>query len=193
MLTNEEVMEILEKSNVLLKGHFILTSGRHSATYMQMAQVLQYPEYAEKLCSTLATKFSEEKIDIVVAPAVGGILVGYETARAIGAKSIFAERENGIMKLRRGFAIEKGEKVLVVEDVTTTGGSVKEVISLVEELGGKIVGVGALVDRSNGKIDFGYPFHSLISLEIISYEANVCPLCQEGIPAVKPGSRDIKK
>ncbi|OEF99097.1 orotate phosphoribosyltransferase [Vulcanibacillus modesticaldus] len=193
MLTREEVISIFEEAGVLQTGHFILTSGRHSKQYMQMAQVLQYANLTEKLCKSLAEPFKNEKIDLVVSPAVGGIIVGYEVSRILGVKNIFCERENGVMTLRRGFKIEPGQRVLVVEDVVTTGGSVKEVISVVEQAGGEIVGIGVLVDRSNGKVNFGYPLQSLLSLEIESYEKEICPLCNEGkVPAVKPGSRNLK-
>lgn len=193
MLTKEEVLQIFEETGVLQEGHFILTSGRHSKRFMQTAQVLQYANITEKLCSSLAEGFQNEKIDIVISPAVGGILVGYEISRILGVRNIFCERENGEMKLRRGFKIEQGARVLVVEDVVTTGGSVKEVISVIEEAGGTIVGVGVLVDRSNGTVDFGYPLRSLLSIAIDSYPADECPLCAQGeIPAIKPGSRSIK-
>ncbi len=191
MLTNDEVIKILKESNVLKEGHFILTSGRHSEQYMQMANVLQYPDKTEILCRGLAEQFNDEKIDIVVSPAIGGILVGYELSRVLGVKNIFCERENGMMTLRRGFQIEPGQRVLVVEDVVTTGGSVKEVIQVVEEAGGQIVGVGVLVDRSKGKAAFGYPFKSLLSIDIKSYDENECPMCMKGIRAVKPGSRSL--
>lgn len=193
MLSREEVIEIFEDVGVLQNGHFILTSGRHSAQYMQMARALQYADVTEKLCKSLAEPFLDKEIDVVVSPAVGGLLVGYETSRQLGVKNKFCERENGQMTLRRGFNIEPGQKVLVVEDVVTTGGSVKEVISVVEEAGGVIVGVGVLVDRSNGKTDFGYPLNALLPIEVVSYEKDECPLCKEGsMPAIKPGSRSIK-
>lgn len=193
MLNNDEILQIFEDTGVLKEGHFILTSGRHSKRYMQMAQVLQHANFTEKLCQSLAEHFRNDRIDVVISPAVGGILVGYEMSRTLGVKNIFCERENGEMKLRRGFKIEPGERVLVVEDVITTGGSVKEVIDVVEQAKGTIVGVGVLVDRSNGAADFGYPFRSLLSITIKSYAANECPLCENGeIPAIKPGSRSIK-
>ncbi len=192
MLSNEEVLAIFEDVGVLQYGHFILTSGRHSGQYMQMAQALQYANITEYLCKDLAEKFKDSRIDVVVSPAVGGLLVGYEISRIFGVSNIFCERENGIMTLRRGFQIEPGQKVLVIEDVVTTGGSVKEVISVVEQAGGEIVGVGVLVDRSNGKVDFGYPFNSLLAIEIESYEKDNCPLCKEGkLVAIKPGSRKV--
>ena len=189
MLTREEAVEIFTKSNALLTGHFRLTSGRHSAQYMQCAQVLQYPQYASILCEALAKKFSGTPIDMVIGPAMGGIVVAYEIGRALGLKAIFTEREQGAMALRRGFVINPGDKVLVVEDVVTTGGSVKEVINVVREKGGEVVGVGVLVDRSGGKADFGVKTESILGLEIESYDPEDCPLCKQGLPVVKPGSR----
>ena len=187
------VINILEETGVLKEGHFILTSGKHSNRYMQMAQVLQYPQYTEKLCQDLVNPFKDQEIDVIISPAVGGILVGYEAARALGVKNIFCEREQGKMTLRRGFELNKGQKVLVVEDVVTTGGSVKEVIKVVEEAGAEVVGVGVVVDRSKGRVDFGYPFSALVSLDIDAYEIEDCPICKEGkLPAIKPGSRGLK-
>lgn len=191
MLTHDEAIEIFTKANALLTGHFRLTSGRHSSKYMQCAQVLQYPQYASVLCESLAEKFKGTEIDLVVGPAMGGIIVAYEVGRALGVKAFFTERENGAMALRRGFIINPGEKVLVVEDVVTTGGSVKEVIEVVRENGGQVVGVGVLVDRSAGKADFGVPTQSILKLEIESYDPEDCPLCKQGLPVVKPGSRQV--
>lgn len=192
MLSKEEVLKVFTDAGALLEGHFRLTSGRHSNQYMQCAQVLKFPEYAEKLCKDMAEKFSDQKVDLVVGPAMGGIIVSYEVARALGVPSIFCEREQGEMKLRRGFTIEPGTKVLVVEDVVTTGGSVKEVMTVIQKLGGNIVGVGVLVDRSNGKVDFGVPLQAELSMDIQSWEADECPLCKDGRPIVKPGSREVK-
>ncbi|HWI55450.1 MAG TPA: orotate phosphoribosyltransferase [Desulfobacteria bacterium] len=191
MLTHDEAIDIFTKANALLTGHFRLTSGRHSAKYMQCAQVLQYPQYASILCDSLAEKFKGTQIDLVVGPAMGGIIVAYEVGRALGVKTFFTERENGAMALRRGFTINPGEKVLVVEDVVTTGGSVKEVIEVVREKGGEVVGVGVLVDRSAGKADFGVPTQSMLQLEIESYDPEECPLCKQGLPVIKPGSRQV--
>ena len=194
MIKRERVIEILEDTSALKKGHFLLTSGRHSDQYMQCAQVLQYPEYTGEICKGLAKEFKDDKIDIVVGPATGGIIMAYEIARQLETPTMFTERENGKMVLRRDFAIPKGAKVLVAEDVITTGGSVKEVIELVKEAGGELVGVAVLVDRSNGKIDFGTKLRAGLSLEVLSYGAEECPICKEGnIPLVKPGSRGIKK
>lgn len=191
MLTHEEAIEIFTKANALLTGHFRLTSGRHSSKYMQCAQVLQYPQYASKLCESLAEKFKDTQVDLVIGPAMGGIIVAYEVGRALGVKTFFTERENGAMALRRGFTINPGDKVLVVEDVVTTGGSVKEVIDVVKEKGGQVVGVGVLVDRSAGKADFGVPAQSILQLEIESFEPEDCPMCKQGVPVVKPGSRQV--
>lgn len=187
-----EAKEIFEKTKAMLNGHFKLTSGRHSNQYFQCALVLQHPQHCEKLCKSLAQKFSQEKIDVVVGPAMGGIIVAYEVARALGVRSIFTERENGKMTLRRGFSLQEGEKVLVVEDVITTGGSVAEVIDLVTKQKAEVVGVGVLVNRSGGKADFGLPLKAMLEVEAISYDPEECPLCkEEKIPAIKPGSRNL--
>ncbi|MDL2264518.1 orotate phosphoribosyltransferase, partial [Synergistaceae bacterium OttesenSCG-928-I11] len=187
--TQEKTAKILEQLGVLHKGHFKLTSGRHSDRYMQCAKLFEHSMESEELCADLAESFEEEKIDVVAGPAIGGIIMAYEVARALGVRNIFAERENGVMTLRRGFAVEPGERVLVVEDVVTTGGSAKEVVDLVKERGGVVVGVGSVVDRSNGAVDFGVPFHPLMSVDVQSWEEADCPLCKEGVPIRKPGSR----
>ena len=177
-----------------MKGHFKLTSGRHSDTYMQSAKLFIDTKQSEIVCKALAEKLAGDKIDLVVSPAIGGILMGYEVARQLGVPNIFAERENGEMTLRRGFTIEKGTKVVVVEDVVTTGGSVKEVVKLVQGLGAEVVAVASLVDRSNGNVDFGVKYVNLISMEVVSYDADECPLCKEGkIELTKPGSRAVFK
>lgn len=188
-MKNEDFIRIFKESNAMLEGHFLLTSGRHSDRYLQCALVLQEPKTVELLAQELAAKIAEKNIDIVIGPALGGVTLAYEMARQLKAKALFAERENGVMTLRRGFRIPAGARVLVVEDVVTTGGSVVEVINVVKEAGGQVAGVASLVDRSNGKVDFGYPFYSLLALEVISYEAKDCPLCAQGVPLVKPGSR----
>lgn len=194
MLTKEQVLAILKEREAVLEGHFLLTSGRHSDRYVQCAKLFQYADTSEIICKELADKFAGEKIDVVVGPALGGVIMAYEMGRQLGVRNIFAERENGNMTLRRGFKVEKGERVLVCEDVVTTGGSVKEVIALLSDMGAEIVGVGSVVDRSNGKVDFGVPFHAVLSMEVTSYEADNCPLCKEGkIPAIKPGSRNLTK
>lgn len=192
MISNEEMLKIYEEKGALLTGHFLLSSGRHSDRYLQSALVLSYPDIAERLGKELAQFYKDDDIDVVLGPAMGGIVVAYEVARALGKRALFTERENGKMTLRRGFSINKGDKVLICEDVVTTGGSVKEVISYLKEIGAEIVGVAYIVDRSNGKVDFGYKQHSLLSLEVQSYDKDECPLCKKGVPVVKPGSRNLK-
>ncbi|SKA02116.1 orotate phosphoribosyltransferase [Selenihalanaerobacter shriftii] len=188
-MDKERVVEIFKKTNVLQEGHFKLTSGKHSKQYLQCAQVLQYPEYTQELCDELGKRFEDKEIDLVIAPAIGGIIISYAVGTALGKKAVFAERKEGVMKLRRGFTIPKGAKVLVVEDVTTTGGSVREVIDVVEENGGEVIGVGILVDRSGGEIDFGVQKEALLTLEVEAYDPEECPLCKEGAEITKPGSR----
>lgn len=192
-LTNEEILEVFRKTGGILHGHFLLTSGRHSDTYMQCAKLFVHPEESERLCAALAEQLKAYKPDAVVSPAVGGIIMGYEVARQLGVKNFFAERENGQMTLRRGFQIEKGMRVIVVEDVVTTGGSVKEVVALCRAAGAEVAAVASIVDRSAGQVDFGVPYKALLSMEVKSYEAEECPLCKEGkIPATKPGSRGLR-
>lgn len=191
-MQRERVLEILKEAGVLQEGHFLLTSGRHSDRYLQCAKIFQDTRYSEELCADLAAKFKEAGVELVIGPAIGAIQMSYEVSRHLGVKNIFAERENGAMTLRRSFTIEPGQKVLVVEDVVTTGGSVREVIDIVHAHGGVVVGVGVVVDRTGGKIDFGVPLESVISLDVTSYEAAECPLCREGKPLIKPGSRKIE-
>lgn len=184
-------LDLFLESKALLEGHFLLTSGLHSSQYFQCARVLQYPQYAEKLCLEIANHFREHHIDVVISPAIGGIIVGQEVARLLATRSIFAERQQGIMTLRRGFELDRTENVLVVEDVVTTGGSVKEVIKLVKNTGANLVGIGYIVDRSNEKISFGVEQFSVLQMDVIVYEPSTCPLCKQGIPVLKPGSRNI--
>jgi orotate phosphoribosyltransferase len=193
IIKTEEVMKKFEQAGAIQKGHFKLTSGVHSDTYIQCAQVMQYPGFMHNLCSELGRKFRGEDIDVIIGPAIGGIIISHVMAQVLGpwVRAIFTERENGKMTLRRSFKIKKGEKVLVVEDVTTTGGSVREVIDIVKERGGQVVGVGVLIDRSGGRIDFGVKMKSLLTLDIKSYQPEECPLCKKGIPIVKPGSREF--
>lgn len=188
-MTEKEVLELFEKHGALLKGHFKLSSGLHSEKYLQCALVLQYPDIAERLSKALANNFSMHKIDIVIGPALGGVTLAYEVARAIGSRGLFTERQDGKMVLRRGFSISKGEKVLVVEDVVTTGGSTKEVIDLVKTFGADVVGVGSVIDRSGAVIDFGAPFKPLAKVKVETFEESKCPLCKKGMPITKPGSR----
>ena len=191
-LSKDEILNIFTKTDALLNGHFLLTSGRHSNQYFQCAKVLQYPAYAKQLCSIIAEHFSDFDIDTVIAPAIGGLVVGQEVSRQLNKRFIFAEREDKRLTLRRGFTIEPGEKILICEDVVTTGGSVFEVIDIVKSNGAKVAGVGFIVDRSDGKIDFGSPQKSVIRLDVKSYEPENCPLCKTAVELVKPGSRKLK-
>jgi len=191
-MTKTEVLNSFEKTGGMLRGHFILTSGRHSDTYMQCAKLFVDTLESEKICSALADKLQKYGATAVVSPAVGGILMGYEVARQLKVKNYFAEREGGAFALRRGFEIEKGTKVIVVEDVVTTGGSAKEVVALLQGMEIEVVCVASIVDRSGGKADFGVPYEALLTLEIVTHDPNDCSICRTGIPAVKPGSRGLK-
>jgi len=191
-MDRKDIMDVFERTGAVMRGHFILTSGLHSDIYMQCARVLQYPEYTELLVQNITSAFEGEEIDLVIGPAVGGIIVAYETGRQLGVPALFTERENGEMTLRRGFNITEGARVLVVEDVVTTGGSVKEVIEVVKNKEGIVAGVGLLVDRSGGKIDFGIKKEAVLTLDVRTYKpGDQCPMCRKGIPAVKPGSRGL--
>ena len=191
------VTDVLEKASAIRQGHFELTSGLHSGTYVQCALALQYPKYAEQLGRALAAEFMDLRIDCVASPALGGVILGHEVARAIPARAdgmpvraIFVERDaTGSMTLRRGFRIEPDEHVLVVEDVWTTGGSTCETIRVLEEAGARVVAAGALIDRSGGRIELPVRTEALLELKIESYDADVCPLCRDGGIATKPGSR----
>lgn len=188
-MTNLEILEIFRKTNALLEGHFLLTSGKHSNQYFQCAQVLQYPEHLNKICLLIYNHFKSFQIDTVISPAIGGICVGQEVARLLNKRFIFTEREEKEMTLRRGFKLFKEEKVLVCEDVITTGGSVFEVINIVKNNNAEVVGVASIVDRSNGKVKFESPQFSALTLDVVTYLPDNCPLCKENIPLVKPGSR----
>ena len=193
MVDNQQyLLNLFKQTGALLEGHFQLTSGLHSSLYLQCALVLQYPEHADFIGRALAAKFRDDRVDAVVAPAIGGIIVAHETARAIGARALFAEREAGVMTLRRGFRLSRGERVLVVEDVVTTGGSTRETIQSVINADGVVVGAGSIVDRSAGAADVGVRRQALLSLDVTAYQPEDCPLCKDGVPAVKPGSRVLK-
>ena len=183
------IIELLKESKALLEGHFLLSSGKHSNGYVQCAKLLQYPDKAEKALSSVADKLKGLDIDIIVGPAMGGIIVAYELARQLGKPAIFTERVDGKMTLKRGFQIEKGQKVLIAEDVITTGKSSYEAIRAIEEQGGEVVGIACIVDRTSGNIK--YPIYSGVKLNISTYEKEDCPMCKENIPVVKPGSRKI--
>jgi orotate phosphoribosyltransferase len=187
--TSDELLAIFQQTEALLEGHFLLTSGLHSPRYLQCAKVLQYPQHAEWVGQKLAESFRQAQISAVVAPAIGGIIVAHETARALGVRALFAEREGGVMTLRRGFKLEAGERVLVVEDVVTTGGSTRETMDAVTRAGGIVAGAGSVIDRSGGNVDLGVARVALLTLEVPTYQPDTCPLCKAGTVAVKPGSR----
>jgi len=195
-MDRHQVLSIFKESEALLEGHFQLTSGLHSNQYFQCAKVLQYPNHSTVLCSDIASRFSKSAIDVVIAPAMGGIVVGQEVGRLLGARTLFTERKEGLMELRRGFEIRKGERVLVCEDVVTTGRSVFEVIKIVRGFGGAIVGVGFIVDRSGGRVKFemeeGGMQHSVLQMDVVTYKPDACPLCKQGLSVDKPGSRGNK-
>jgi orotate phosphoribosyltransferase len=190
-MTETAFLDVFREHSAVLEGHFILSSGLHSNQYVQCALVLQHPRVASLLCSQLADRLRYLQPAAVAAPALGGILVAHEVARALGARAIFTERQAGSMVLRRGFTLEPGEPTLVVEDVVTTGLSTRETIDCVEKAGGKVLGTGALIDRSGGEADLGLPHAALITLKIQNYPPEDCPLCRAGIPAIKPGSRTV--
>jgi orotate phosphoribosyltransferase len=185
----QKVLETLKECGGFLEGHFLLSSGLHSEKYLQCAMLLQHPKLAEKFGKQLAEKVKEFKIDAVIGPAMGGIIVAYEVARAFGVRALFTERVEGKMTLRRGFNIEPNENILVAEDVITTGGSTLEVMRAATERGGKIVAATALVDRSGGSFKPSVPVYSLIQIQVDTYPPESCPLCKQGSQAVKPGSR----
>ena len=188
-MRRSEVLAKLTDSGALLTGHFLLRSGLHSDKYFQAALVLQYTQTAEKLCAALAAKCADIPVDTVISPAVGGIVVGQEIARALGVRAIFAEKDGeGGLVLRRGFTIADGERILVAEDVITKGGRVAQTIDLVRAHGAQVGGAAVLVDRSGGGTSFDVPVHSLVKLDLTTYQPDDCPLCKAGIPVVKPGS-----
>ena len=188
-IKESEIIDIFKNTGALLTGHFKLSSGLHSGQYLQCALVLQYPEYAGKLGEGIADKFRDKDISCVAGPALGGIIIAHEVAKTLKARCIFGERENGKMTLRRGFRLDSQDKVLIVEDVITTGGSIRELMDVVKMNGAEIVGIGAIVDRSSEKIDFGCDIRPLIKFDIKTFIPLECPLCKRGMPLTKPGSR----
>jgi len=194
---NIDVEQLLRAAGAIKQGHFLLTSGLHSNLYLEKFQVLQYPRYTDLLCGAIAAHFKDEQVSVVAGPTMGGVLLAYATARALGGnvRGIFAERASGdeLAKMgervfRRGFVINPGERVLIVDDILTTGLSLRETLAAVERLDGQIVGIGVMVDRSQGRANFGYPLHALAQLDIPTWRADECPLCHDGVPLVKPGS-----
>ena len=188
-MTEQEIKDMLIDSGALFEGHFQLTSGLHADRYIQCARVLQYPARAEKLGQAAAVDWQNSDIDAVIGPALGGVVFSYVAAAALGVRSLFSERKEGEMQLRRGFEIQPGERILVVEDVVTTGGSVQEVLDLLQDYEVEVAGITAIVDRSGGRVDFPFPFHPLLELEIEAVEPEDCPQCDQGLEIYSPGSK----
>jgi orotate phosphoribosyltransferase len=188
-LNAEQVIDQFKTTGALLEGHFQLSSGLHSTVYLQCALVLQFPDKAESFGRAIAEKYRGEGIQLVASPAIGGIVIGHEVARALGARFVWTEREAGEMTLRRGFTVSRGEKTLVVEDVITTGGSTRETIEALRRAGADVIGAASIIDRSAGSADVGVPLTSLASLKVLSVDASECDACKLGEPAMKPGSR----
>lgn len=180
--------DIFQKSGALLKGHFLLTSGLHSPAYWEKFRILQFPTYTEQLCRMIADHFRYENVQVVAGPTTGGIILAFEVARQLGVRGIFAEKEDEERSFRRGFSVDPGERVLIVDDILTTGSSIHEVITAVNKLDGNIVGIGVLVDRSGQAPDFGFPLFSCHRAATVTYRPEECPLCAAGVPLVKPGS-----
>ena len=186
------ILEHFRHTDALLEGHFILSSGLHSPEYLQCALALQFPKDAAKFGQAIADKFVNENIETVVSPAIGGLIIGYAVAQSLNVRFIWTERQNGEMTIRRGFSLKENERILVVEDVITTGGSTRECISALESHGAKVTNAASIIDRSNGAADVGVPRIALVSMEVPSYEPEDCPMCKKGEIAIKPGSRTTK-
>jgi orotate phosphoribosyltransferase len=191
MPTRDELLELFRRSGALLEGHFRLSSGLHSGGYLQCALVLADPRHAESLGQALAAHARALDPTIVLSPALGGVIIGHEVARALGVRALFAERQEGVLVLRRGFTLSDADRVLVVEDVLTTGGSTKETMRVASDAGAQVVGAVSIVDRSGGTASLGLPFHALLRIDLPTYHADVCPFCATGVPVVKPGSRPV--
>jgi orotate phosphoribosyltransferase len=185
---DDEVLEIFEKAEAIKEGHFLLASGLHSPVYWEKFRILQHPHLTEKLCRLIAKHFKGQRIDVVAGPTTGGIVLAFEIARQLGVRSIFAEKEGGVRVFRRDFQIAPGEHVLIVDDILTTGSSLRETISAVDRLGGTIIGIGVLVDRSEKNLDFNLPFFSCLRAATIAYSPQECPLCAAHIPLIKHGA-----
>src|SRR5581483_8660743 len=190
-MTQDELLDLFRKSGALLEGHFRLTSGLHSPGYLQCALVLQHPQHADALGRALAAAARDWRPTVVLSPALGGVVIGQEVGRALGVRAIFAERQDGELTLRRGFVIAENDRVLVVEDVLTTGGSTRETMQVAAAAGGQVVGAASIVNRSGAAPDLGVPFASLLDVELPTYEPDRCPLCARGLPVIKPGSRPV--
>jgi orotate phosphoribosyltransferase len=191
-MNREELLDLFRKSGALLEGHFRLTSGLHSSGYLQCALVLQHPQHAESLGRAIADRTRPLRATVVLSPALGGVVIGHEVGRALGVRALFAERQDGALTLRRGFIIGETDRVLVVEDVLTTGGSTRETMQVARAAGGQVVGAASIVDRSGGaaaRLDV--PFAALLDIDLPTYEPDACPLCAQGLPVIKPGSRPV--
>jgi len=190
-MTRDELLDLYRRSGALLEGHFRLTSGLHSPGYLQCALVLQHPQQAEALARAIADRVRDLRATVVLSPALGGVVIGQEVGRALGVRAIFAERVDGKLALRRGFTLEPTDRVLVVEDVMTTGGSTRETIEVAKAAGGQVVGTASIVNRGGAAIRFDVPYASLLEIELPTYDPDQCPLCKQGVPVVKPGSRQV--
>jgi orotate phosphoribosyltransferase len=188
-LEPEKVIDEFKQTGALLEGHFQLTSGLHSSVYLQCARVLQFPEKAESFGRAIAEKFAKAGIQLVASPAIGGLIIGHEVARALGARFIWTERDAGVMTLRRGFSVSPGERTLVVEDVVTTGGSTRETVEALKRAGADVVAAASIIDRSAGTAEVGVPRVALVTLMVLAVEPEICDACKAGDAAVKPGSR----
>jgi len=190
-MTRTELLDLFRRSGALLEGHFRLSSGLHSTGYLQCALVLQYPAHAEALGRALADRVASLRPTVVLSPALGGLIIGHEVGRALGVRAMFAERQDGVLMLRRGFMLAEIDRVLVIEDVLTTGGSTRETMQVARAAGGLVVGAAAIVDRSGGGARFDVPFEALLEIDLPTYEADACPLCARGEQVAKPGSRPV--
>jgi orotate phosphoribosyltransferase len=188
---DQSLLDLFRRSGALLEGHFRLSSGLHSTGYLQCALVLQHPQHAEALGRSIAGRVRDLRPTVVLAPALGGIVIGHEVGRALGVRAIFAERQDAALTLRRGFVLEASDRVLVVEDVLTTGGSTRETMQVATASGARVVGAAAIIDRSGGNAQFDVPFHSLLSMTLPTFQPDECPACAQGLPVIKPGSRPI--
>ena len=185
----DEVLEIFKKAGAIREGHFLLASGLHSPVYWEKFRILQYPIYTEKICHFITSRFSDQQIDVVVGPTTGGIILAFETARQLGVRGIFAEKQGNERVFRRDFNIESGEKVLIVDDILTTGNSIRDTLDAVNKLGGIVIGIGVLIDRSEKNLDFNVPFFSCLRAETVTYSPQECPLCAANIPIIRPGAQ----
>lgn len=191
MASRDTLLDLFRKSGALLEGHFRLTSGLHSSGYLQCALVLQHPAQAEMLGKAIADRTRDLRPTVVLSPALGGVVIGHEVGRALGVRAIFAERQDGALMLRRGFTLSETDRVLVVEDVLTTGGSTRETMQVASAAGAHVVGAASIVDRSGGGLALDVPFHALLAIDLPTYEPDKCPLCAQGLPVAKPGSRPV--